>query len=215
MLAAKRNPTKHLYLIRGKGGICDDEIWEEHTVVVVLGDRAGFCHLADTIRAASSRSAPQRLAGLDCASNTMACLVLAPVQTLRRQARVALFERVILVEGEPRMELVFMGNRAGYDRIAAVIEKFGRKSRGNVETHEHLDRSSVRYHSLLEKARVALNLRAPVCPWAVAKLEGYRTLVFDRSTRYLPDAMDFPNLQDWEYTVPNPIHLARYDLTLT
>jgi hypothetical protein len=211
----KRHCAKHLYLIRGNGNISDDEFWEQRTVVIVVGDRAGFCHLAETIRTASSRSLPQRLAGLDYNSNTMGCLVLAPIRTPSKPARVMLFERIILVERKVRMELVFMGNPTGYARIAATIDEFGRTSNGDLYEHEHLDWTNAKYRSLLKNARVDLNLRSPVCPWSVGKLGAYRPSLFDQGTRYLPGAIDYPLPKDWRYIVPNPRHLARYGLTLT
>jgi len=61
----KTNHTQHLYLIRANGNIAVDEFWQQRTVVIVLADRAGFCHLADTIRTATTRPLPQRLVGLD------------------------------------------------------------------------------------------------------------------------------------------------------
>ena len=184
-----------LHLIRNEMAYEAPEFYEAKTDVWVFGDVAGYRYLVRRLEAASNSRKNIHLIHCSKPGNGMR-VVLLPAATKPRSARLRLVERIVFLTDTPEMELVIRANRAGYQRLAAIVEDIAKCGIDNPMDHRHVDDMEDRW---VVKRSVALNIRGPVRKWSKKALGDCGHFVFDRLPTFIPRGIEYLSRETWPY----------------
>ncbi|HVA45465.1 MAG TPA: hypothetical protein VNH11_03690 [Pirellulales bacterium] len=190
----------HLYFIRSRSAVDDENYYDSKTDVYVFGDKRGFDYFVACITAARGRQNPLPLVDAAPLRNGMRAVVLAPTRRGGTRPRIKFAERVIFRRRKPAMELIIIGNRQGYARLAAVVSSLASKGPPLME-HVHLDDM---FDSWVVKRSVSLNIRAPLENWSRRHLAEYDHAIYGMNSYVLPPSEDINYLEPSPYTLPDP-----------
>jgi len=190
---------KHLYFIRSNTGIDWDMYYDLKTEVVIFGDAEGYEYFADSLQKAETAEKNLHLDEIKRDSNGMRG-VIVPAVPIYKTARLRIIERPVFAGGRHNMELVIIGNRLGYQGLAASFREFAAAAKNTkvgdeqdcFDDHEHWeDWGAALGNSRLVKRSVSLNIRAPVPRWKKGKMGGWECVVYERGENYFPKDLDY------------------------
>ena len=143
-----------LEFLRSKSTVATPQCYDEMTDVWVVGNSQGFQAFARALRRAETSAITTVFQLSDVSPHGMRVVVI-PAERRPARARVRLWERVVSVKRQMKMELVVYGNMQGYRRLTNIVE---RVSNLRVDfDHEHVDWDD----DWVVQRSISLNLRAP------------------------------------------------------
>ncbi|HVX11599.1 MAG TPA: hypothetical protein VHC22_10495 [Pirellulales bacterium] len=214
---------EHLYFVRSRTAIADDNYYESKTDVWMFGDKQGFDYFLTCLSLAKTAnravqltgshpneigvlppiSSPRRsgfraLRAAFTLPTSMPAVVLPPRTGLGSKPRLKLCERLVYKRRKPAMELIIYGNRAAYTRLATIVRSLSQGPGVPLRDHRHLDDV---FDTWVVKRSVALNIRAPLSRWSRANLGEYRSALYAANPHRLPN--DLSHLEPRPYELPD------------
>lgn len=188
---------KRLYFARSRW-CCDEPFYETRTDVWVYGDIPGFEYFASCINEAITGDSVVDMIEIPRRGNSMRAVILPPREKPRVRPRVRFYERCIFPSGRKNMELIVVGNKPGYQRLAKVLQEMINDTNGDPADHFHADDTLTNW---VATGSVSLNIRDPLITWNKKNLEHYHEHV------YRKDELSFPGDMFWldePYDPPDP-----------
>jgi hypothetical protein len=169
--------------------VCHDywDFFEVKTDVWIFGDKPGYRHfqarIADAITSNQNivvkRGSPE--------DNSMGAIILPAQKTGSHSPKMKAVERLVWWNCRPQMELIIVGNKAGYERLMDGIDSLY-KDAGDLTQHFHLDDVSCAY---MVPRSIALNFRAPVDKWEGSEFGEYSEMVAKQSDLFIPKEVGY------------------------
>jgi hypothetical protein len=192
-------PMKNLHFIRSITVMEDDDYYESKTDVCVFGDLGGYAYLCDVLREARDGGGAIKLSEIPRRSNSMHVVILPAATHPLRAPRLKLIERIVFARRAPVMELIVYGNRAGYNKLGALVAELADSRAGVPLDHFHVDDWT---DDWVVKRSVALNIRGPLKTWSRHALGSYATAIYERSRHYIPDDIGYLHPRPYEFPDP-------------
>ena len=176
-----------VHLIRSISQSVSEYYYSVKTDVWFFADRTGFAHVLKQLRGRLSSRVPAPLIGIPNNSPGMrAVVLLAPTDRSAQPALMA-FERPVLWRGRSAMQLILIGNRAGYARLCGVLEQAMNAKLG---PRDHWHCADVHDKWMIPPS-VALNVRGAVNRWTKADLAEYGDDLRSGGNHQFPEGIGF------------------------
>lgn len=199
-----------LYFVRSKTTSEWECYWGDKTDVWVFGDVPGYEYLqAEVLRARTARKTCD-LTAKPSRSNSTRAVIVPAARSPATLPRVKIIERIVFRAEQPEMELIFYGNRRGYERLARLIDGLVRRAvkRNFCDPYDHDHINDWNDHWVV-KGSVALNVRGPFRDWRPDEMF-YHRFIFDPAEKQVPHSFRYLKAEHWEpYRLPtvrnNPV----------
>lgn len=178
-----------------------DTSWqfEMKTDVWVFSDLDGLLYLKKSIRKAIKAKHNIHLDEVETDSVSMQCVILPALKKPATKPRLKIVERKIFKNAAPEMELVILGNKAGYKKLIAELNIAIKQYLDNPTEHVHIDDWCCAWVVLKS---VSLNIRGPVSTWDKDTLGDYFAMTTEKTSSYLPENCDYMTKEIWNYESP-------------
>jgi hypothetical protein len=178
-----------------------DTCWQfaMKTDVWVFSDLDGLLYLKKSIRKAIKAKHNIHLDEVETDSVSMQCVILPALKKPATKPRLKIVERKIFKNAAPEMELVILGNKAGYKKLVSELNIAIKQYLDNPTEHLHIDDLDCAW---VVPRSVSLNIRGPVSAWDKDLLGDYFSLATEKTGSYLPENCDAMTKEIWEYENP-------------
>ncbi len=175
------------------------EHYESTTEFLIFSDSGGMRLFLHALKRAQDTTKTIHLPVTGFGTQSAAAIIIPAAKFPRRPA-LRMIERPIVIENIASMELVFYGNKLGYQQLSARIEQFLETSSGNIDDHLHISDGD----KFVVKRSVSLSIRGPVKRWTKSNLEGWHALLNQKNPDQLPATISPHAITDGKYIPLRP-----------